>query len=225
MYFSPLAAPDFFEYFTATKPLLDKDPSLWCISAWNDNGKEGMVQRNDALYRTDFFPGLGWMITRKLWNELKPKWPLGFWDDWMRESAQRQGRACIRPEIPRTRTFGRVGVSHGQFFDQHLKFIKLNDKFHPFTRTNLSYLLKDNYYKTFVNRVHTLPLVTVDQLVRNNVIAQQVQIHYSSEQDFQNVAKHVGVMTDFKAGIPRMAYQGIVSVVFEGKTVHLVPTD
>lgn len=31
-------APDFFEYFEATAPLLDKDPSLYCVSAWNDNG-------------------------------------------------------------------------------------------------------------------------------------------------------------------------------------------
>ena len=29
----------------------------------------------DVLYRTDFFPGLGWMLTKDLWAELKPKWP------------------------------------------------------------------------------------------------------------------------------------------------------
>lgn len=32
-------APDFFEYFSATRYLLDNDPLLWCVSAWNDNGK------------------------------------------------------------------------------------------------------------------------------------------------------------------------------------------
>lgn len=181
-----------------------------------------MVERNDALYRTDFFPGLGWMITKGLWNELKPKWPLGFWDDWMREPAQRKDRACIRPEIPRTRTFGRIGVSHGQFYDQHLQFIKLNDKFHPFTKTDLSYLIKDNYDRDFITRVHTVPLVTVDQLVGNNAFANEVQIHYSSKQDFEIIAKRLGAMTDFKGGIPRMSYLGVVSIVFQGKTVHLV---
>ena len=34
-----------------------------------------------------------------------------FWDDWMRHPDQRQERACIRPEISRTSTFGKVGVS------------------------------------------------------------------------------------------------------------------
>lgn len=33
-------APDFFSYFQATRPLLATDRSLLCVSAWNDNGKE-----------------------------------------------------------------------------------------------------------------------------------------------------------------------------------------
>ena len=36
-------SPDFFEYFSATYPILHQDDTLWCVSAWNDNGKEGMV--------------------------------------------------------------------------------------------------------------------------------------------------------------------------------------
>lgn len=28
------------------------------------------------LHRSDFFPGLGWMLTRDLWLELEPKWPI-----------------------------------------------------------------------------------------------------------------------------------------------------
>lgn len=30
----------------------------------------------------------------------------------------------------------------GLFFDKHLRFIKLSDKFVPFTKLNLSYLIK-----------------------------------------------------------------------------------
>lgn len=39
-----------------------------------------------------------------------------FWDDWIRQPAQRRERACIRPEISRTKTFGKVGVSKYAFF-------------------------------------------------------------------------------------------------------------
>ncbi len=31
-------AIDFFPYFFALLPLLQKDPTLWTVSAWNDNG-------------------------------------------------------------------------------------------------------------------------------------------------------------------------------------------
>lgn len=57
--------------------------------------------------------GLGWMLTSQLWEELKIKWPETFWDDWMRDPAQRQGRACVRPEVSRTGISlqGKKGVS------------------------------------------------------------------------------------------------------------------
>lgn len=58
-------APDIFSYFENTSPLLDQDPSLWCISAWNDHGQPGRAINSTALYRTDIIPGLGWMIDRK----------------------------------------------------------------------------------------------------------------------------------------------------------------
>lgn len=73
-------SPDLFSYFLATLALLRQDPSLWCVSAWNDNGKMDLVDVSSPhlLHRTDFFPGLGWMITKPLWTELAPKWPLRF---------------------------------------------------------------------------------------------------------------------------------------------------
>ncbi|PIK61152.1 putative alpha-1,3-mannosyl-glycoprotein 2-beta-N-acetylglucosaminyltransferase [Apostichopus japonicus] len=104
-------AVDFFQYFAATHHLLLEDDSLWCVSAWNDNGKSDKVKDPEMLYRSDFFPGLGWMMTKKVWQELESKWPTGFWDDWMRHPDQRKDRACIRPEISRTDTFGKEGVS------------------------------------------------------------------------------------------------------------------
>jgi hypothetical protein len=46
-------SPDFFSYFEATAPLLDQDSSLYCISAWNDQGQLGRASNITALYRTD----------------------------------------------------------------------------------------------------------------------------------------------------------------------------
>ena len=65
----------------------------------------------ELLYRTDFFPGLGWMMNKDVWMEIKNDWPKAFWDDWFRQPQQRKERACIRPEVSRTKTFGKIGVS------------------------------------------------------------------------------------------------------------------
>ena len=42
-------SPDFFEYFSATFPILAKEPSLYCVSAWNDNGKSAMVSNDSGM--------------------------------------------------------------------------------------------------------------------------------------------------------------------------------
>ena len=97
-------AVDFFDYFESMQNILARDASLFCVSAWNDNGKKDTIDLSDKelVYRTDFFPGLGWMMLRTFWLEIRDKWPLGFWDDWLRQDSQRKGRGCLRPEISRT---------------------------------------------------------------------------------------------------------------------------
>ena len=53
-------APDFMSYFSALAPILDSDPSLLAVSAWNDHGQLAHVGKDPAeLLRSDFFPGLG----------------------------------------------------------------------------------------------------------------------------------------------------------------------
>ncbi|KAK1123384.1 hypothetical protein K0M31_008096 [Melipona bicolor] len=220
-------APDFFEYFLGTYPLLVSDNSLWCVSAWNDNGKAGLVDENaaDVLYRTDFFPGLGWMLTRQLWAELSPKWPKSYWDDWIRQPEQRRNRACIRPEISRTRTFGKTGVSNGMFYERHLKYIKLNTEFVHFTRMNLTYLLKDNYDINFVNEVYQSTVVSFSELKSGKVVAPgAVRIPYYSRQAYKNTAKQFGLMDDFRSGVPRTGYRGVVTFFYKGRRVHLAPS-
>ena len=216
-------APDFFEYFAATRPLLDQDPTIWCVSAWNDNGMKQYVENNGLLFRSDFFPGLGWMLKKSLWNELGQKWPVAFWDDWMRNPEQRQGRCCIRPEICRTKTFGENGVSQGQFFSQHLQHIKLNDKFYHFRQKDLSYLLKDEYDSDFKNHVYRIPLASFDDIQQGKVSVPAVRVQYEDNASFESLAHQFGIMTDLKAGVPRMAYKAVVVFVYKGIRVFLAP--
>uniref|UniRef100_A0A915Q2P7 Alpha-1,3-mannosyl-glycoprotein 2-beta-N-acetylglucosaminyltransferase n=1 Tax=Setaria digitata TaxID=48799 RepID=A0A915Q2P7_9BILA len=201
-----LLAPDFLEYMLAARKLLFEDSTIWCISAWNDNGKNDLIIKDSSLlHRTDFFPGLGWMLTSQLWEELKVKWPEAFWDDWMRESAQRQKRSCIRPEVSRTGISlrGKKGVSKGLYYEKHLKHIVVNKDFYHFSQSDLSYLKKDYYDRAFLKNVQEAVPATLDEILRGRfsngtVLPEKVRLFYMSSIDFKAFAKKFGVMDDFR---------------------------
>lgn len=93
-------SPDFYEYLVSTAPILDKDPSTFVVSAWNDNGFKGRVVDPYLLKRTEYFPGLGWLLPRKLYKtELEMNWPSSHWDHWLRSSAVHGTREIIYPEV------------------------------------------------------------------------------------------------------------------------------
>eukprot|EP00752_Nemacystus_decipiens_P007976 g7126.t2 len=97
-----LFSPDFLEYLETNAPVLERDPTTLVLSAWNDNGYKGRVSDKAELKRTLYFPGLGWLLTRRLFNELGPNWPMEHWDHWLRDEKQHKGRECVYPEVPRT---------------------------------------------------------------------------------------------------------------------------
>ena len=74
--FDDVCFSDFFSYFSQTLRLLEEDTSLYCISAWNDQGYEHTSGDPSQLYRVETMPGLGWILKRSLYKEeLEPKWP------------------------------------------------------------------------------------------------------------------------------------------------------
>ena len=61
-------ARDFFSLMNATADLLDVDDTLLAVSSYNDNGRADLVADAKRLVRSDFFPGLGWMMSRAVWE-------------------------------------------------------------------------------------------------------------------------------------------------------------
>jgi alpha-1,3-mannosyl-glycoprotein beta-1,2-N-acetylglucosaminyltransferase len=223
-------SPDFFSYFKKLYYLLKKDPTVFCISAWNDNGRVDYVKDPIALYRSEFFPGLGWMLLRSLWNELKVKWPAGFWDDWLREPEQRKGRVCIRPEVSRTFTFGKQGSSNGQFYDQYLKNIKLNDVNVDWDSQSLDYLQKEFFDQFFQNMIQNATKVNSKKEI-DNILSSNNQeylsfiIFYDNPNNFVEIANSFQIMNDFKSGIPRTSYKRTVWFYYQSKRIILAPKD
>ncbi|PSS08233.1 Alpha-1,3-mannosyl-glycoprotein like [Actinidia chinensis var. chinensis] len=214
-------APDFFEYFGAAASLLDNDKSIMAVSSWNDNGQKQFVQDPYALYRSDFFPGLGWMLSKSTWDELSPRWPKAYWDDWLRLKENHKGRQFIRPEVCRTYNFGEHGSSFGQFFKQYLEPIKLNDVKVDWQSMNLSYLTEEKYTKHFASMVkNARPVYGTDAVFKASNIDGDVRVQYKNQLDFERIARQFGIFEEWKDGVPRTAYKGVV--VFRYKTTRRV---
>nr|XP_033513721.1 alpha-1,3-mannosyl-glycoprotein 2-beta-N-acetylglucosaminyltransferase isoform X2 [Nicotiana tomentosiformis] len=220
-------APDFFDFFEAGATLLDRDKSIMAISSWNDNGQMQFVQDPYALYRSDFFPGLGWMLSKSTWDELSPKWPKAYWDDWLRLKENHRGRQFIRPEVCRSYNFGEHGSSLGQFFKQYLEPIKLNDVQVDWKSMDLSYLLEDNYVKHFGDLVKKAkPIHGADAVLKAFNIDGDVRIQYRDQLDFEDIARQFGIFEEWKDGVPRAAYKGIVVFRYQtSRRVFLVGPD
>ncbi|XP_057436639.1 alpha-1,3-mannosyl-glycoprotein 2-beta-N-acetylglucosaminyltransferase [Lotus japonicus] len=217
-------APDFFDYFEAAAALLDKDKSIMAVSSWNDNGQKHFVHDPYELYRSDFFPGLGWMLAKSTWDELSPKWPKAYWDDWFRLKENHKGRQFIRPEVCRTYNFGKHGSSLGQFFEQYLEPIKLNDVQVDWKSMDLSYLLEAKYAMYFANNVKTAkPVFGADMVLKASNIDGDVRIKYKDQSDFESIASQFGIFQEWKDGVPRTAYKGVVVFRYQStKRIFLV---
>lgn len=219
---------DIFEYFLTFRGLYEQDTSLYCISAWNDNGKAGLIDPNAAglVYRTDFFPGLGWMLRRSIWNELRSTWPLAFWDDWMRMPEQRRGRQCLRPEISRTQTIGAKGASHGQFYLVHLQYIKCFEGYYNFY-ANLQHYHQQfeaiNYEKEFLWQVYNQSIEKINCYQAIESSAHSFRITYHTRRQLKNITAKFGLMSDIKYGVTRTSYRGIIAFFYNSMRIFLAP--
>ena len=207
-------ADDFFDYFAAMAPILDADSTLLAVSAFNDNGYQGKVSKPDRVLRSDFFPGLGWMMTRKLWDEeLQHKWPQSYWDDWLREPAQRQNRHILRPEISRTFHFGVKGGASGNQFGDRLNSILLDptpvDWKHSIQELSTN-LEMHQYNADYGKMIHAAQLeASLDKALQVGM-ERDTRVEYRNFKEYKHLAQLLSLMDDEKAGVPRTAYKGIV---------------
>ncbi|XP_041357999.1 protein O-linked-mannose beta-1,2-N-acetylglucosaminyltransferase 1-like [Gigantopelta aegis] len=161
-------SPDFFNYFSQTKYLLDEDSSIYCISAWNDQGYEHSCENETLLYRVETMPGLGWMLTRRLYKEeLEPQWPSPEkqwdWDMWMRSNFIRKSRECIIPDISRTYHFGSKGLNMNPYF-QEVYFQK-----HSFVRSSSVHLKHVDSMKKDKYEIVVTDLIKSAQVLNHSI--------------------------------------------------------
>mmetsp|Transcript_26110 Transcript_26110/g.65812 ORF Transcript_26110/g.65812 Transcript_26110/m.65812 type:complete len:658 (+) Transcript_26110:181-2154(+) len=222
-------SPDFFGFFRASlKHLRKKESDLLCVSAWNDQGLGTLVSDPTAVHRTEIFPGLGWMATREVVvEELLPKWPPAYWDEFMRRPDVRKNRDCLRPEINRVWHFGFVGESRGQFSKYWTK-IRRNEKMLDWREPALA--------KQF--EVASSPLLYEAHLKRSLEFAKLVQnptdlnpyaglgstyyLQYSDFHSYLQLAQFFGLMPDWKEGHVRGSWRHVLPLAYRGNRVFLL---
>ncbi|CAB4291017.1 unnamed protein product [Prunus armeniaca] len=217
-------APDFFDYFESTAALLDKDKSIMAVSSWNDNGQKQFV--HDPTNMLVFVGGVmliwKYFIGRISFLDLG-----GCWLDPHGMSYHQSGQRHILVA---------VGSSLGQFFKQYLEPIKLNDVLVDWKSMDLNYLMEDKYIKHFADIVKKAkPIRGTDLVLKARNIGGDVRIQYNDQPDFERIARQFGIFEEWKDGVPRTAYKGIVVFRYQipqriflvgpGSLVHLGVND
>uniref|UniRef100_A0A0M3IDU4 Alpha-1,3-mannosyl-glycoprotein 2-beta-N-acetylglucosaminyltransferase n=1 Tax=Ascaris lumbricoides TaxID=6252 RepID=A0A0M3IDU4_ASCLU len=188
-----LISDDFFEYFLAGERLLSQDTSIFCISAWNDNGIPSLIERNNSLlWRSDFFSGVGWMISSSTWSDLSNQWVELFWDEWLRMKMYDQGKVCIRPEISRIAiaddSSSREVVEETEPYG--FKAVTLNAEPFNFTAANLDYLIREHYDAELEKTIGEAIIVEESDIFNGLMDHNRspIKIYYSTTQQFERLS-------------------------------------
>lgn len=228
-----LFSPDFLEYFHAAAPVLDADPTVWLASAWHDNGFAGRTRDLRAVRRTGYFPGLGWMIPRKLFkNELQSIWPHEHWDHWLRDARRHKGRDILVPEVPRDY---HIGVK-GTFMDKstHNKyFASINVNKDPtFTwldpataaPVTLAEVHKPNYdarLKDLIRSGITMRSTADLENLRSGTGIVWITASLTNQEDFKPLSTYFHLWHEIERG----AYHGIHELWWQGDAKVLIVND
>ncbi|KAI0990475.1 hypothetical protein GJ496_001598 [Pomphorhynchus laevis] len=232
-------APDFLVYFYKLRTLLHMDKSILTISAWNDNGLSELVSSTHSkqlLHRTDFFPGLGWILTKDLWDELSIKWPDIYWDDWLRNPTQMKSRACIRPEVSRVSMsrWAKRGASNGLYFDYIGRIVHsmcLATEWLQLNLRDLEILVKDKYDIIFDQKLSACRSKGNSEIYLNDDIKTNKFIWSPNEPceiitcntaaETVEILKSYNLMSDIFSSFYRTVYRGYVQVVKNDKRIFI----
>ncbi|KAK8636602.1 hypothetical protein V6N13_124346 [Hibiscus sabdariffa] len=76
---------------------------------------------------------------------------------------------------------------------------------------DLSYLMEDKYAKYVAGILKMAkPVRGTDLALMTSNIEGDVRIQYKDQSDFENIARQFGVFEEWKDGVPRTAYKGVV---------------
>lgn len=146
-------SPDFLEYFELTIPVVERDETLITASLWNDIGYKGNSHDKGKIMRTNYFPGLGWWLSKNVWDDLlSEEWPTHDWDWYVRSITSANKLDSLIPEVPRDYHIASSGTyMRKNFFDLHFKNININrDTTFRWSSESIAHLSPLSRYKEYI---------------------------------------------------------------------------
>ncbi len=129
--------------------------------------------------------------------------------------------------MSRTLTFGENGVSASQFYTQFLATVKLNNASVEWAGEDLGYLQPAVWAADFKAALAAAaPAASLDAYFAaacGEGEGGAVKWGYGALEDYPAVAARFGHIDDAKAGVPRTALDGVVTVVHKGCRKFAVP--
>ena len=117
--------------------------------------------------------------------------------------------------MSRTFTFGEQGVSASQFYREFLATVRLNDQAVDWAAEDLQYLqpvLWDAELEAAQAGARVAPTLDAFFEADCSDAPATVLFHYGSVAQYPAVAHRFKFLDDVKAGVPRTAYHGVVTV-------------
>ena len=110
-----------------------------------------------------------------------------------------------------------------RYYNKNIAPVKLNDEFVPFREMKelTKSLTKRNYDAFFRREVNNVLLISTVAQIRSS--KEDVRLEYDNLKAFKRIAKQLGIMDDEKAGVPRTAYMGVVTINYNGHLAHIAP--
>lgn len=146
-------SPDLLSFFRQANAVLEADPTLACVSAFNDHAL-GENANPLLLKRSSFFPNLGLLFSRRGYDALWKDQPLDAttngWDHWLRIRAASLRLQCLFPVAPRVRHLVSASSSTvSKALAARLRSYPLVEE-SDVDLGDLSYLLETNYERSLL---------------------------------------------------------------------------
>ncbi|XP_068227740.1 protein O-linked-mannose beta-1,2-N-acetylglucosaminyltransferase 1-like [Palaemon carinicauda] len=175
-------SPDFYSYMQQTSWLLEQDPTVYCVSAFNHLSYPHTSFDPTRLYRVHSYPAYGWMTSRAVLRDLLPKWlPSNVthdWDHFMSSAIIRRDRECVIPDINRSYHGGATGLHLSASYATEKDFLNRTFNLLPsVTLMNLTRILLPEYEKEMEGLLKRARTFDLDEIVEGRVNTEPGEVY------------------------------------------------